>query len=43
MQYFGPNIVEGIAENWVETEISWVEVDEAGWRWTELGGGGCMV
>ena len=26
MQYFGSNIVEGVAE-------SWVEVDGAGWRW----------
>ena len=40
MQYFGSNIVEGVAESWVETEmswvevyISWVEVDGAGWRW----------
>ena len=31
-QYFGSNIVEGVAESWVETEISWVEVDGAGWR-----------
>ena len=33
MQYFGSNIVEGVPE-------SWVEVDEAGWRWIKLGGGG---
>ena len=26
MQYFGLNIVEGVAENWVE-------VDGTGWRW----------
>ena len=32
MQYFGPNIVEDVAESWVETEMSWVEVDGAGWR-----------
>ena len=32
-QYFGSNIVEGVAENWEENEISWVEVDGAGWRW----------
>ena len=53
MQYFGSNIVEGVAEscveaemNWVEVEMSWVEVDGAGWRWwiwMELGGGGCTV
>ena len=24
--YFGCNIVEGVAENWVEAEISWVEL-----------------
>ena len=37
MQYFGSNIVEGVAESWVEFEMSWVEVDGAGWRWVELG------
>ena len=26
MQYFGSNIVEGVAERWVEAEMSWVEV-----------------
>ena len=26
MQYFGLNIVKGVAENWVE-------VDGTGWRW----------
>ena len=30
VQYLGSNIVEGVAENWVEVEISWVEVDGAG-------------
>ena len=40
MQYFGSNIVEGVAESWVEAEISWVEVDGAGLK---LGGGGCTV
>ena len=29
MQYFGSNIVEGVAE----AEMSWVEVDGAEWRW----------
>ena len=50
VQYFGSNNVEGVAESWVEAEMSWVEVDEtrwrlkwAGWRWMELGGGGCTV
>ena len=33
MQYFDSNIVEGVAESWVETEMSWVEVDGAGLRW----------
>ena len=33
VQYFGSNIVDGVAESWMEAEISWVEVDGAGWRW----------
>ena len=33
VQYFGSNIVDGVAESWVETEMSWVEVDGAGWSW----------
>ena len=40
VQYFGSNIVEGVAESWleaemscVEVEVSWVKVDGAGWRW----------
>ena len=40
MQYFGSNIVEGVAKSWVEAEMSWVEVemnwvevDGAGWSW----------
>ena len=40
VQYFGSNIVEGVAESWVETEMSWVEVDGAGWSWVELDGAG---
>ena len=32
VRYFGSNIVEGIAESWVEAEMSHLEVDEAGWR-----------
>ena len=43
MQYFGPNIVEGVAESWVEAEMRWVEVDGAEWSWMELGGAGCTV
>ena len=44
MQYFGSNIVESVAESWVEAEMSWVEVemswlevDGAGWSWVEVG------
>ena len=33
VQYFGSNIAEGVAERWVEVEMSWVKVDGAGWRW----------
>ena len=33
MQYFSSNNVEGVAERWVEVEMSWVEVDGAGWRY----------
>ena len=39
-----PNIVESVAESWVEAEMSWVEVkmswvevDAARWSWMELG------
>ena len=42
VRYFGSNNVKGVAESWVEAEMSWVQVDGAGWRWMELGGGGCM-
>ena len=40
VQYFGSSIVEGVAESWLEPEMSWVEVemswvkvDGARWRW----------
>ena len=33
VRYFGSNNVEGVPENWVEAEMSWVEMDGAGWRW----------
>ena len=39
-QYFVSKIVEGVAESWVEDEMSWVEVGGAGWKWMKLGGGG---
>ena len=37
MQYFGSNIFKGVAESWVEAEMSWVEL---GGGWNELGEGG---
>ena len=44
MGYFVSNNIEGVAESWVEAEMSWVEVDGARgrlkwaeWRWMELG------
>ena len=40
MRYFGSNNIEGVTESWVEAEMSWVEMDGAGWRWMKLGGGG---
>ena len=33
VQYFGSYNVEGVPESWVETEISWVEMNRAGWSW----------
>ena len=30
VQYFGSNIVEGVAESWLEAEMSWVKVVGAG-------------
>ena len=46
VQYFASNVVEGIAESWVEAEMSWVEaemswveVDGAEWSSVELGAG----
>ena len=41
VQYFGPNIVEDVAESWVETEMSWVELGGGGWSWVELGAQFC--
>ena len=43
VRYFGSYNVEGFAESYVQAEMSWVELSEAGWRWMELGGGGCTV
>ena len=47
VQYFGSNIVEGVTESWLETEMSWVETNGdrwrlkwAGWRWMEVDGAG---
>ena len=36
LRYFDSNNIEGVAEGWVEAEMSWVEV---GASWNELGGG----
>ena len=33
LRHFGSNDIEDVAESWVEVEISWVEVDEAEYRW----------
>ena len=30
--YIGSNSVEGVAESWVETEMSWLKVDRVGGR-----------
>ena len=40
VQYFSSNIAEGVAASWVEVEMSWMEVDGAGWRLKWAGGGG---
>ena len=32
VRYFGSNVVEDVAESWVEVEMSWLEVDGARWR-----------
>ena len=32
VQYFGSNIVEGVTESWAETEMSWVDMGGAEWR-----------
>ena len=37
---FSSNIVEDVIESWVEAEISWLEVDAAGWSWVEVDGAG---
>ena len=31
VRYFNSNIVERVAESWLEAGISWLEVDGAGW------------
>ena len=36
VKFFGSNNVEGVAESWVEVEMSWMEVDGARWRWMEV-------
>ena len=42
MQYFGSNKVELQKAEWRD-EMSWIEVDEAEWRWVEVDGGGCTI
>ena len=32
VRYFGYNIIERVAESWVEVGMSWVEMDGSGWR-----------
>ena len=37
LQYFGSNNVEGVAESWVEAEMSWVVLGElGGGEWTRV-------
>ena len=43
VRYFGSNNIKGVAESWVEAEMSWVELGGAGWKWMELGAGKCKV
>ena len=35
VQYFGSNIVEGVAESWVEAKMGW---GGCGWSWVEVAG-----
>ena len=37
VQYFDSNIVEGIAESWVEVEMSCVELGGDEWSWVGVG------
>ena len=40
MRYLGSYNVEGVAESWLKTEMSWVEVDGTGWGCVEVSSGG---
>ena len=44
VRYSGSNDIEGVAESWVEAEMSWVEVDgaegEFKMSWMEVDGAG---
>ena len=40
IRYFGASNVEGIAESWVEVQMSWVEVGRTGWNWMKVDGAG---
>ena len=37
VRYVGSNNAEGVAERWIEAEMSWVEVVGGGWSWVEVG------
>ena len=36
LRYFGSNNIEGVVDNWLESEMDWVEVDGAGWSWVHV-------
>ena len=37
VQYFGSNnVIKGVAENLVEVEMIWVNVDGGRWSWVEV-------
>ena len=40
VRYFGSYSVEGVAESWVEAEMSWVELGAGECSWMEVDGAG---
>ena len=43
LQYFGEGVAESWVEgdmSWVETEMGWMELGGTRWRWMDLGGAG---